>query len=177
MPFIWDACCQTPLTTYPPLWGNGPLPKLHVTFVAYLVFQPARFTSAYRHRQRRELLPHAFTLTPTNRGGFLSVALAVSNKSPYQTLPVRKCGVLSCPDFPPRYTGAARRFALYYKGTKLSCNLNQGGPVTELLLVGIFKMGNALFFTQPFLNFSAQSSIAYAMDKRNCGHIQCYGFL
>ena len=46
----------------------------------YLVFQHTRFTVMHVTIQDRELLPHVFTLTPTNRGGIFSVALSVSDK-------------------------------------------------------------------------------------------------
>ena len=66
-------------------------------FRTYLVFQLLRFTAIPVARESRELLPHVFTLTPTNRGGIFSVALAVAG---CRRLPVRKQDALCCPDFP-----------------------------------------------------------------------------
>ena len=80
------------------------------TFRTYLVFQLLRFTAIPVARKSRELLPHVFTLTPTNCGGIISVALAVAR---CRRLPVRKQDALCCPDFPPPYKSAAiERFAI-----------------------------------------------------------------
>ena len=77
-------------------------------FRTYLVFQLLRFTAIPVARKSRELLPHVFTLTPVNRGGIFSVALAVARCG---RLPVRKQDALCCPDFPPPRKAAIERFA------------------------------------------------------------------
>src|ERR1700742_3440288 len=83
-----------PILTAPTMPGQGASSS---AFRTYLVFQLLRFTAIPVARKSRELLPHVFTLTPVNRGGIFSVALAVAG---CRRLPVRKQDALCCPDFP-----------------------------------------------------------------------------
>jgi len=64
----------------------------------YTVLQPIRCTAFCIATEPGELLPHLFTLT-TQAWRLFSVPLLC----PHEHLPVRKYGVLRCPDFPPRY--------------------------------------------------------------------------
>ena len=53
------------------------------------------------HHRPGELLPHLFTLTSEEAVYFLWHWLLDNQTSWMPKLPVRKCGALCCPDFPP----------------------------------------------------------------------------
>ena len=60
-----------------------------------MVFQPIRRTAPTVTGLTGGLLPHLFTLIPTNRDGYFLLRYCASRH-----LPVRKDGALRCPDFP-----------------------------------------------------------------------------
>jgi len=96
--FIWAFCHQKALATYPPTQTGRPFISQSETSPAYLVLQLIRFTRFFVTKKSRELLPHVFTLTPTNRGGNFLWYLLLAYSFLFTTFPLRSmmpCAVLT----------------------------------------------------------------------------------
>lgn len=87
--FIWALCHQKALATYPPTQTGRPFISQCETSPAYLVLQLIRFTRFLVTKKSRELLPHVFTLTPTNRGGNFLWHLLLACSFLLTTFPLR----------------------------------------------------------------------------------------
>lgn len=97
-PFVWDACYQTPLATYPKASDEQPsiasLFGLAPDGVYRALRSPGRLVRSYRTVSP---LPRQVSRGRLERGGLLSVALAFASPR----LHVMEHPALWCSDFPP----------------------------------------------------------------------------